>query len=95
MGNLSQKRFFMACLISSNLTPKNMKWLDAVLLGMIQRSVVVIVIIAGNQRMRILGSTNGAIMSARRLPKTIATAETKVTPIIIGISTRWIACQAS
>ena len=30
-----------------------------------------------------------------RLPITIAIAETRVTPMMIGISTRWIACQAN
>ncbi len=43
----------------------------------------------------ILGSTNGAIRSAMRLPMTMAMAETRVTPMMMGMSTRWIACQAN
>ena len=43
----------------------------------------------------ILGSTNGAIKSAIRLPMTMAMADTRVTPMMIGMSTRWIACQAN
>jgi len=41
------------------------------------------------------GSIKGAIRSAKRLPSTIAQAETIVTPMMIGMSTRWIACQAN
>ena len=37
----------------------------------------------------------GARMSARRLPSTMAQAETSVTPMMMGMSTRWMACQAS
>jgi hypothetical protein len=37
----------------------------------------------------------GAARSASRLPSTIATAATSVTPMMIGMSTRWIASQAS
>ena len=33
--------------------------------------------------------------SAKRFPSTMAQADTSVTPMMIGMSTRWIACQAS
>src|SRR5690606_15175121 len=41
------------------------------------------------------GSMKGAMMSARKLPSTIANADTSVTPMMIGMSTRWMACQTS
>ena len=49
----------------------------------------------GTQRSLMRGSMKGAARSARRLPSTIAIAATRVTPMMIGMSTRWIACQAS
>ena len=42
----------------------------------------------GFYRMRILGSTSGVTRSASRLPSTMATAETSVTPMMMGMSTR-------
>jgi hypothetical protein len=50
---------------------------------------------AGDYRSLMRGSIRGAARSAKRLPSTIANAATRVTPMMIGMSTRWIACQAS
>ncbi len=51
--------------------------------------------LSASHRNRMRGSIRGVTRSARRLPSTMATAATRVTPMMMGISMRWIACQAS